>query len=148
MASLWEETNQLQDRCLLLFPTDTVISNYWNENFTSSPFSFSAYFGKYLNNYDGLRVPPGWDDWSGLVKNSRYYNYSLNINGKIVRHNSDYKKDYFTDLMARDSANYFRRHVKTSSKPLFMVVSMAAPHGPEDSAPQYQNHFENITAPR
>lgn len=102
-----------------------------------------------MNNYDGKRVPPGWNHWSGLVRNSRFYNYTLNINGRLERYGGDYKKDYFTNVITEESIKYFTEHTtKHPSKPLLMVVSHAAPHGPEDAAPQYQNKFENVTAPR
>jgi hypothetical protein len=35
-------------------------------------------------------VPPGWDWWIGLVGNSRYYNYTLSVNGTAVFHSDDY----------------------------------------------------------
>ncbi|XP_065651389.1 extracellular sulfatase Sulf-2 isoform X3 [Hydra vulgaris] len=109
----------------------------------------TAYFGKYLNNYNGDRVPPGWNHWSGLVRNSRFYNYSLNVNGKIVRYKNDYKKDYFTDVVTNASIDYFKNvKSQTSSAPIMMVLSMSAPHGPEDSAPQYQDSFKDVKAPR
>jgi len=109
----------------------------------------TAYFGKYLNNYDGERIPDGWNYWSALVRNSRFYNYTLNVNGKLVKHKNNYKKDYFTDTMTTASLNYFSRMKRgINSPPVMMVLSMAAPHGPEDAAPQYQKAFENITAPR
>ena len=63
------------------------------------------YGGKYLNQYGTApvggpqHVPPGWDAWYGLVGNSRYYNYTLSVNGKPEKHHADYKNDYLTDLL-------------------------------------------------
>lgn len=34
-------------------------------------------------------------------KNSKYYNYTLSVNGKAQKHGSDYSKDYLTDVLVR-----------------------------------------------
>ncbi|XP_050535930.1 putative extracellular sulfatase Sulf-1 homolog isoform X2 [Daktulosphaira vitifoliae] len=107
----------------------------------------TGYFGKYLNKYNGSYVPPGWRQWGGLIMNSKYYNYSINLNGKKIRHGDNYNKDYYPDLITNDSIN-FLRHVKLHhpQRPFMLVMSFPSPHGPEDSAPQYSNMFFNVTS--
>lgn len=114
---------------------------------------YSTFFaGKYLNQYGksavgGLaHIPPGWDQWIGLQLNSRYYNYSLSVNGKEEVHGDDYHKDYLTDLINNRSMEYLQK--QSGSHPFFMMMSTPACHSPFDSAPQYVSQFTDKKAPR
>ncbi|XP_077450522.1 N-acetylglucosamine-6-sulfatase isoform X1 [Stigmatopora argus] len=108
--------------------------------------------GKYLNQYGRAEaggvehVPVGWSHWVGLEKNSKYYNYTLSVNGKAEKHGDDYGKDYLTDVLANASLSFLRS--KSSYKPFFMMVSTPAPHSPWTAAPQYRDRFNDTRAPR
>uniref|UniRef100_A0A2C9LAN5 Sulfatase N-terminal domain-containing protein n=1 Tax=Biomphalaria glabrata TaxID=6526 RepID=A0A2C9LAN5_BIOGL len=108
--------------------------------------------GKYLNEYGSpqaggvAHVPPGWDDWNGLVGNSVYYNYTLSVQGQAESHGDNYQQDYLTDVIHRKAVNFLNS--VSSRKPFFMMLSTPACHQPFTSAPQYLQNFTDRKAPR
>jgi len=127
-------------------------SSYWQQNHEKKTFATylqrkgykTSYFGKYLNKYTGQHIPPGWDEWQGLVKNSRFYNYTLNSNGKLKYHGNNYEEDYLPDLITNKTLELIDTSAKSPS-PFLAVLAYPGPHGPEDAAPQYQDMFLNVT---
>lgn len=72
--------------------------------------------------------------------NSKYYNYSLNENGKLTH----YPDQYLTDVI-RDKSLAFLEKV---DKPFFMYVAPPAPHSPYTAATRHENEFPDIRAER
>ena len=112
------------------------------------------YSGKYLNNYGSPKVggcahiPPGWDQWYGLVGNSKYYDYTVcTTGGGNETHGNDYATDYFTDRLANRTLE-FLENVTTTKAPFFAMVGTPASHGPNDPAPQYSETYAGMRSPR
>ena len=106
--------------------------------------------GKYMNDYEGTQVPPGWDDWHAVSGN--YTSYDLNENGKIVSY--DPGSYYMTDVLADIAVDFIHDpdgHVPSfllPSRPFFMWLGTTAPHQPADPAPRHANAFSDVSMPR
>jgi N-acetylglucosamine-6-sulfatase len=111
----------------------------------------TALFGKYLNGYpngeDPTHVPPGWDEWASPVQGSPYaaYRYTLNENGKLVRHGSK-AEDYMTDVLAAKAVDFVRR--SKPGQPFFLYLATYAPHKPSTHAKRHAGLFPGLKAPR
>ncbi|MBI4097348.1 MAG: sulfatase [Candidatus Levybacteria bacterium] len=82
----------------------------------------TGFAGKYLNGYKSRYIPPGFDDWHGVVRNT-YYGYDMNENGRIVSYGFK-PKDYSTDVYTDKAVNF----IKKTKQPFFFVVSTDAVH--------------------
>jgi N-acetylglucosamine-6-sulfatase len=106
--------------------------------------------GKYMNDYEGTQVPPGWDDWHAVSGN--YTSHDLSENGKIVSY--DPGSYYMTDVLADKAVDFIRDpdgHVPSflvPSRPFFMWLGTTAPHQPADPAPRHANAFSEVSMPR
>lgn len=121
------------------------------------------YAGKYLNAYGlpgsahcskigdpgCLRTPPGWDDWHGLIGNSRYYNASIISNGVRHDYGQDTKTDYAPDLFFNRTMTFLQSHFQSQPEnPFLAVLATPSCHGPFTPADKYIGIFKNSSAPR
>lgn len=119
----------------------------------------TALIGKYLNQY-GLDVPrtdvpPGWDQWIGLVdpKSYSYYNYDLNINGAITSYQAN-ESDYQTDVLTQKAVAFISESAPYD-KPFFLWLAPLAPHAADYNAnynipipaPKYAGRFASLSLP-
>jgi N-acetylglucosamine-6-sulfatase len=101
-------------------------------------------FGKYLNNYSGTSVPPGWVDW--FATNIGYYGYNVNDNGTRVHYGTD-KSDYSTHVIRKQTQQFIGASV-SKRKPFFAYVTPRAPHAPRTPAPRDLHTYDGEKAPR
>merc|ERR1712215_118629 len=92
------------------------------------------------------QVPVGWDSWYGLVGNSKFYNYTVSVDGVAEKHGDNYEEDYFTDLVHRRALQFLDE--RDPSKPMLMILGTPASHAPFTPAPQYADEFKEAIAPR
>jgi N-acetylglucosamine-6-sulfatase len=109
-------------------------------------------FGKYLNGYPNTVspsfIPPGWDTWSSASKGNPYseYNYTLNQNGRQVAY-ARRPEDYGTDVYMSQARDFVTQAAK-QNKPFFAFLAVYAPHQPATPAPQDEQAFPGLQAPR
>jgi N-acetylglucosamine-6-sulfatase len=102
----------------------------------------TGFFGKYLNNYGGRFVPPGWSRWVAFSPPNvaNYYGYRLNVDGTLVGHGTD-PGDYSTDVLAEHASSFIR---SAGPRPLFVLFAPFAPHGPPTPAPRHEGAFSGL----
>jgi N-acetylglucosamine-6-sulfatase len=105
--------------------------------------------GKYLNGYGkqdagrpGTYIPPGWDDWHGLITGNAkdYYGYELSENGSVNRYGIR-PADYLTDVLADRARDFL---TVDSPKPFFLYWAPLAPHLSAVPSPAYEHAFDDL----
>jgi N-acetylglucosamine-6-sulfatase len=113
---------------------------------------FTVHVGKYLNGYGRqtpTHVPAGWSEWYGSIDPTtyRFYNYTLNENGRLVNYGSA-ESDYQADVYTRKAVDLVRR-LAPASQPFFLSVAYLAPHAGQPREPgDPANQATPVPAPR
>lgn len=110
-------------------------------------------FGKYLNDFPNGRpetfVPPGWDDFRGILSDREAHNnrFTLNENGALTIYDAT-KGGYQTDLLSRKLGAFIRASEARDDQPFFALLSVSAPHVPPEPAERHKDAFAGDSAPR
>jgi N-acetylglucosamine-6-sulfatase len=100
----------------------------------------TKYIGKYMNDYEDLYKPPGWDEWFVLQGGAN--SNQVNDDGRSIR-----LADHSTDAFADEASDFIRRS-SANTDPFFVVVGTKAPHRPPEVAARYQDSFVDTPLPR
>jgi N-acetylglucosamine-6-sulfatase len=105
--------------------------------------------GKYLNGYDSLRVPRGWDAWRGWMgsydatrDDQNPDEYRINEDG--VQKTYDRWQLHDTDYLAREATEF----VAGFERPFFLIVAPNPPHTPAYVPKRYKEETAALALPR
>ncbi|HET7271050.1 MAG TPA: sulfatase [Rubrobacter sp.] len=103
----------------------------------------TGYFGKYLNEYEGPYIPPGWDRWMTYSGDLTFKDsYQMNDQGQIRTYDASQTNE--TRLTASKAARFVDDH---QAEPWFMVVAPRAPHGPYYPSEKHSGDFDSVALP-
>lgn len=98
-------------------------------------------FGKYLNEYRGDYIPPGWDEWHAAV--GPYSKQKVYENGRFNEY--DYRKRHETEVFGEKAERFVRSGQNT---PWFAYVSFNSPHIPTSVEDRYADEYSDEVSPR
>jgi N-acetylglucosamine-6-sulfatase len=100
--------------------------------------------GKYLNNTQKHYIPPGWDEWNGMI--GMAHDHTVNDNGRLHQYS---RETLMTDVYTEKSLEFLRRATDDASDPPFMLwAGTYAPHLPADYAERDADLYKNTPLPR
>jgi N-acetylglucosamine-6-sulfatase len=100
----------------------------------------TKFVGKYMNEYNEMYIPPGWDEWFGWLGEPQ--SQRVNDDGNVFQ-----VQGHDTDLFANKSVDFINR-ASNNPEPFFLSVWTKAPHQPAIPAPRYTDRFEDTALPR
>ena len=101
--------------------------------------------GKYLNGYNPAvdNADPGFTEWAAAGEGYPEYNYTINVNGKVINHGNS-PNDYLTTVLERLATTYLS---SVGANPFVLEIATFAPHVPYTPAPQDENTM-SVVVPR
>lgn len=98
----------------------------------------TALIGKYLNQYNSLYIPPGWDEWVAFGSQPGYFDFALNENGQQFFYGDG---EYSTDVLAQKAVDFI---AGSNGQPFFLYWSSWAPHLPATPAGRHNGYHANL----
>ncbi len=100
----------------------------------------TAYIGKWHMGEDDDSKRPGFDYWVTHKGQGKYYDTTLNVDGKrkVV-------KGYYTERVTDLALDWLEQ--RQSKRPFALVIGHKAPHGPFIPEPKYENTYDSVRVP-
>ena len=94
-------------------------------------------------------MPPGWDDFFGILsdREARNNHFTLNENGVLKTYDAT-SGGYQTDVLSNRLTAFIKGAEKNDPQPFFALLALSAPHVPPEPAARHLAAFPGETAPR
>ena len=99
----------------------------------------TAFVGKWHMGHENDEPRPGFDHWVSFPGQGRYFDPTLNVNGKHVE-----EKGYNADVLTDHALGWLRGR---AGKPFFLYLSYKAVHYPFEPAPRYLGRYQQAKIP-
>jgi N-acetylglucosamine-6-sulfatase len=104
--------------------------------------------GRYMNGYDSMEIPPGWDSWfvfrQPRQNMTNYNNYTVNDNGQR-RHFGNENEAYSTRVLGRQLRSFLAQQ---QDRPFFVMITPRTPHAPADPDPHDVDRYQGVELPQ
>ena len=101
----------------------------------------TSFIGKWHMGHEDDTPRPGFDHWVSFIGQGEYFDPTLNVNGKRIKHDG-----YMTDILT-DHAIKWYKDVKPIDKPFLLYLSFKAVHYPFTPAPRHQGRYKDKSIP-